>query len=178
MVYLNNPDEMMLVEACLKNNRKAQKALYEKYKDAMYTLAYRVLGNFDDACDALQEGFVQVFRSLENYEAKSSLGAWIRTIVVRAAYKKLNPEIVYQEVDLFESQEFFYWDENMTGDELEKAILNLSPGYRLVFTLIEVEGYTHREVAGMLGISVGTSKSQLFYAKKKLQQELAFLIEP
>ncbi|MEA3443176.1 MAG: RNA polymerase sigma factor [Bacteroidota bacterium] len=178
MVFLNNPDELMLVEACLRNDRKAQKALYEKYKDAMYTLVYRVLGNFDDAADALQEGFIQVFMSLENYQAKSNLGAWIRTIIVRAAYKKLKPEIAFREIELFESAELFYWDDNLSGEEMERAILNLSPGYRLVFTLIEVEGYSHNEVAEMLGITSGTSKSQLFYAKKKLQQELAYLIEP
>ncbi len=177
MVYHNNPDEIMLVKTCLKNDRKAQKALYEKYKDAMYTISFRILGNFDDACDALQEGFIQVFNSLENFQAKSSLGAWIKTIIVRAAYKKLKPEIAFKEIEIHESVELFYWDDNMTGEELEKAILNLSPGYRLVFTLIEVEGYSHNEVAKMLGISPGTSKSQLFYAKKKLQQKLAFLIE-
>ncbi|MCF8370460.1 MAG: RNA polymerase sigma factor [Bacteroidales bacterium] len=178
MVYLNNPDELLLVEACLRSDRKAQKALYEKYKDAMYTLAYRVLGNFDDACDALQEGFIQVFRSLENFEGRSSLGAWIRTIVVRAAYKKLKPEIAFEEIELSENSGLYCWDDNLTSEELERAILNLSPGYRLVFTLVEVEGYKHNEVAEMLGISPGTSKSQLFYAKKKLQEELAYMIEP
>jgi len=177
MVYLNNPDEIMLVKACLKHDRKAQKALYDRYKDAMYTISFRILGNFDDACDALQDGFIQVFRSLENFQAKSSLGAWVKTIVVRAAYKKLKPEIAFKEIEIYESAELFYWDDNMTGEELEKAILKLSSGYRLVFTLIEIEGYSHVEVAKMLGISVGTSKSQLHYAKKQLQKQLAFLIE-
>jgi RNA polymerase sigma-70 factor (ECF subfamily) len=118
-----------------------------------------------------------VFRSLVNFEGRSSLGAWIKTIVVRAAYKKLKPRFDFEDVGLYEEVGLFLCDENLTGEELEKAILNLSPGCRLVFTLVEVEGYKHTEVAEMLGISPGTSKSQLFYAKKKLQQELAFLVE-
>ncbi len=177
MVYLNNPDEMALIEACLENDRKAQKALYYKYKDAMYTLAYRVLGNFDDANDALQDGFIQVFNKLETFRGDSSLGAWIKTIIVRAAYRKLNPRMDFEEIYLIENTELFEWDDNLTGEELERAILNLSPGYRLVFTLIEIEGYKHDEVANMLGISTGTSKSQLHHARKKLQQELAHLVD-
>ena len=168
---------MALVAACLENKRKAQKELYDRYKDAMYTLAYRVLDNFDEAADALQEGFIQVFASLERYRGESSLGAWIRTIIVRAAYKKMKPVWNFEDVDAIPEPDDQLFDDNLTGNELERAILGLSDGYRLVFNLIEVEGYKHHEVAKMLNISVGTSKSQLYHAKKKLQQELAFLVE-
>lgn len=177
MVFSSHPDEAELVEACLKNDRRAQKLMYEKYKDAMFTLAYRILVNFEDAADALQEGFIQVFKSLESFRNEASLGAWIKIIVVRASYRKLKHLFVFEELDKIESEDLVYFDETLSGEELDRAIMALSEGYRLVFTLVEVEGYKHQEVAEILGISVGTSKSQLYHAKQKLQKQLACWVD-
>lgn len=167
-----SPEEQFLLDACLQNNRKQQQALYEKYKDAMYTIACRMLKDSDLACDALQDGFIQVFRGLRSFKGQSTLGAWIKTIIVRACINKLKKEIEQESIPENYNYETIEWDDNLTGEELEKAIEKLPSGYRSVFLLIEVEGYSHKEVAQMLNIAEGTSKSQLYHSKQMLQKLL------
>lgn len=165
--------ETELVQSCLANDRVAQKNLYDKYKKAMYTLAYRITGDFEDANDVLQDAFVKVFRGLPSFRAESTLGAWIKTIVVRTAYSHLRKDRPFFEtVDNLPNQPHVDWGHYLDAEYLEKAILSLPAGYRMVFTLIEIEGYTHKDAAELLGISEGTSKSQLFYAKKRLREIL------
>lgn len=164
--------EVEIVEGCLKNDRKSQIALFERYKDAMYTIAYRILRDEDLACDAIQEGFIRVYGSLKNYEGKSTLGAWIKTIMVRSTLRLIEKRFETIDYETGLKNETIEWDENLTGELLDKAIAELHPGYRSVFVLIEVEGYLHKEVAEMLGISEGTSKSQLSRAKRILQEKL------
>lgn len=173
MSYKQDPAELELVNDCLQHDRQSQKKLYDKYKDAMYTILCRMLNNEDDAADALQEAFIQVFKGLSGYKGISSLGAWIKTIVVRTALARRKNQLQFDEIDERSKEiEPIYWDSNLTGDYLDKAIRGLSNGYRSIFLMVEVEGYTHRETAEMLGISEGTSKSQLFHAKKALQKQL------
>lgn len=165
--------ETELVQSCLANDRLAQKNLYDKYKKAMYTLAYRITGDFEEANDVLQDAFVKVFRGLPSFRSESTLGAWIKTIVVRTAYSHLRKDKVFLEpVDNLPPGSQVDWGHYLDAEYLEKAILSLPDGYRTVFTLIEVEGYSHKEVAELLGISEGTSKSQLFYSKKRLREIL------
>ena len=165
--------ETELVQSCLANDRLAQKNLYDKYKKAMYTLAYRITGDFEDANDVLQDAFVKVFRGLPSFRAESTLGAWIKTIVVRTAYSHLRKDKpFFESVDNLPPGAQVDWGHYLNAEYLEKAILSLPNGYRTVFTLIEVEGYSHKEVAALLGISEGTSKSQLFYSKKRLREIL------
>lgn len=162
----------------MNREQHAQRLLYDRYKDAMYTILCRMLDDEDDAADALQDAFVEVFRSLEKYRRLSSLGAWIKVIVIRAGLaqqrtKKIDFEPI---TDRLPEEHSLVWDENMTGEYLHTAIRQLSPGYRNVFLLIEVEGYSHKEAAELLQITEGTSKSQLFNAKKILQQKLKKLM--
>lgn len=164
--------EAELIKACLENNRFAQRTLYDRYKRAMYTLAYRLTNDFDDANDVLQDAFLDVFRKLENYRGEATLGAWIRAIVVRKAYRKLEKPKMWQLVEEIPEATAVDWGEAINAEYLEKAIQALPEGFRTVFILIEVEGYTHKETAEILGVSEGTSKSQLFYAKKKLREML------
>jgi RNA polymerase sigma-70 factor (ECF subfamily) len=166
--------ENQLVEACLNNDRLAQKKLYDKYKKAMYSLSYRITGDFEAANDVLQDAFVKVFRGLPSFRAESTLWAWIKTIVVRTAYSYLRKDKVFlEDIDNLTKQPKVDWGHYLDTEYLEKAILSLPEGYRMVFVLVEIEGYTHKEVASMLGISEGTSKSQLFYSKKKLREILS-----
>ncbi|RMG27738.1 MAG: RNA polymerase sigma factor [Bacteroidetes bacterium] len=164
--------EQALVEGCLRQDRRSQRMLYERYKDAMYTLAYRITNDFDLAADVLQEAFLGVFNGLPQFQQRSTLGAWIRTIVVRTAYKKIRKEARHIPLEAHEEQEAIDWGTHLDVEYLEKAIQSLPAGYRSVFVLIEIEGYTHKEVAELLGISPGTSKSQLHYAKKLLRKRL------
>ncbi|WP_019948689.1 RNA polymerase sigma factor [Hymenobacter aerophilus] len=169
-------DEQLLLSACLTHDRQAQYRLYERYKTAMFSSALRILGSRDLAQDALQDAFVQVFQQLQNFRQQSALGAWIKTIVVRRALLTLRQE---QRMEVYDSdrhtEPLVAWHDSLTGEALEKAIGELPDGYRATFCLIEVEGYSHREAAELLGTSEGTSKSQLHHAKRLLQRKLQFL---
>ena len=165
--------EAELVEACRRQDRRAQKELYDRYSRAMYTACYRICGSFDLASDALQEGFLKVFQKLDTYRGESTVGAWMKVVIVRTALNKIRRKKVTEDLPLNYADEEIDWGTSALDVEyLEKAIQRLPDGYRSVFVLIEVEGYKHAEVAEMLGITVGTSKSQLFYAKKKLREFL------
>lgn len=154
----------------------AQRELFLSYKDAMFSVLYRLLGNIEEAEEALQDGFVKVFKSLSSFQSKSTLGAWMKTIFVREALQRLRKvQPLSNEEEKVVNVESITFDDSLTGEVLEKAILSLEDGFRSVFLLIEVEGYKHREVADMLQISEGTSKSQLSRAKKKLKTLLSDL---
>ncbi len=173
MVHTTSMTEKEIIDGCLANDSMAQKALYEKYKKAMYTLAYRITGDFESANDVLQDGFLKVFKGLPGFRRESTLGAWIKTIVIRTAYSKVRKnKIFFEPLDNIDTGELIDWGDYLAAEYLEKAIMSLPDGYRMVFTMIEVEGYSHKEVAEKLEISVGTSKSQLFYAKRRLREML------
>ena len=171
--------ERDLVEGCTRNNRIAQHELYHKYCNAMFSTTYRILNNYENAQDALQDAFIQVFRDIRQFRGTSTLGAWIKTIVVRSALHKLRTE-KRLELELLDSsfeESFVPVPEYLNSEYLEKAILTLPDGCRTVFLLVEVEGYSHAETAKMLNVTTGTSKSQLFHARKLLKQRLALKIE-
>lgn len=168
-------DDIALVDACISQNRVAQRTLYKRYCDAMFTLAVRMVGNNLEAEEVLQDAFLNVFSNLATFRRESSLGAWIKTIVIRCALRFIRKRKEWSFSDLSDENigETLDWGRRSIDVEyLEKVILSLPTGYRTVFVLIEIEGYSHQEVAEMLGIGVGTSKSQLFNAKKQLKKEL------
>jgi len=171
--------ERELVHGCTRNDRIAQRDLYHKYCDAMFTIAYRIVNNRDDAHDALQDAFIQVFRDIGQYRFDSTLGAWIKTIVVRTSLRLLtkNRNLAYADMDEAKSDEMILIPDTLNSEYLEKVILSLPDGYRTIFLLTEVEGYTHEETANMLGISPGTSKSQLHHAKKMLKNRLSSVMD-
>lgn len=175
MTFTISDTESALVDACLNNESLAQKALYDRYKDAMYTVAYRITNDFELAQDVLQDAFIQIFKSLKNFRKESTIGAWIKIIVVRTALKAIKKQPHFSPIEDYiigNANQYIDWGNHLDSEYLEKAIQSLPEGYRAVFVLIEVEGYAHREVAELLGISEGTSKSQLFHAKKKLRAML------
>lgn len=167
-----NNDEKVII-GCINQDRKSQKLLYEKYCNAMFTTAYRITGDRDEAHDVLQEAFIQVFKDIESFKGNSTIGAWIKTITVRTALRAIKKKFLFDDIEEQEQLYSIEPDISINLDYLENAIAKLSEGYRTVFLLIEVEGYTHKETASMLGISEGTSKSQLFHAKKLLKRYLA-----
>jgi RNA polymerase sigma factor (sigma-70 family) len=143
----------------------------------MYTIAFRIVNDPDLASDVIQEAFIQVFTDIKQFRGDSTLGAWIKTIVVRSAFRGLKKENSFAPLNTNHNGETITWPEEMNGEDLEKAILSLADGCRVIFLLIEVEGYKHREVAEILNISEGTSKSQLYYAKKQLKLILKDYVE-
>ena len=177
MLTVAKMTEAELIAACRREERLAQKELYDRYCRAMYTVSYRICGDFDLANDALQEAFLKVYQKLHTFRGESRIGAWIKVIVVRTALAKIKREPTMDPLPPnFNDQRIDWGTHRIDIDYLEKAIQRLPEGYRSVFVLIEVEGYGHKDVAEMLGISIGTSKSQLFYAKKKLYGDYIFCI--
>lgn len=166
--------ERELIDSCIANDRMAQRMLYERYKRAMFTLAYRITGDFELAGEALQDAFLKVFQFLGDFQGKSTLGAWIKTIVVRTAIRKSQRRpMQYDELQPFNEKGALDWGiQALDAEYLERAIQSLPEGYREVFVLAEIEGLSHREIGEVCGISEGTSKSQLFYAKKRLREML------
>lgn len=173
MPFTISMTEAELIEGCLAQDRLAQKTLYDRYSQAMFTIAYRITNDYEMAADVLQEGFLKVFMNMHQFRRESTLGAWIKTIVIRTALSKIKKRILFEPLEPSHTSDWVDWGTRLDTEYLEKAIQGLPEGYRAVFVLIEVEGYSHKEVAEMLSISVGTSKSQLFYAKKKLREALA-----
>ncbi|PCJ66130.1 MAG: RNA polymerase subunit sigma-24 [Bacteroidetes bacterium] len=160
-----------LITACIEGDRTAQQKLYVNYCDAMYTLAYRITKNHELANDSLQDAFIEVFKNLKSYDGSGTIGSWIKTIVIRKAVKTIRYEVRYESMEgVSEPMTENY--ENFTSHLLEKAIQSLPDGARTVFTLVEIEGYKHTEIAKMLHVNEGTSRSQLSYAKKLLRTYL------
>jgi RNA polymerase sigma factor (sigma-70 family) len=171
-IHNRSENESELVAGCIRNDRVKQKCLFDQYKNAMYTTALRIVGNSDIAQDILQDAFIDIFENIADFRFESTLGTWIKTIVIRKALHGLKLEHQHESIELADRQEFENKSTDFTAYELERAIQSLPESARAVFLLIEVEGYKHQEVAEMLEISIGTSKSQLNYSKKLLQKRL------
>ncbi|MCF8399494.1 MAG: sigma-70 family RNA polymerase sigma factor [Bacteroidales bacterium] len=161
-----------IIKGCIRKDAESQKHLYYSYSDEMYTTAFRILKEEHLAADVLHDAFLLIFRDIKNLKNYDALRSWIKSIVVNTSLKTLKRNRRIHYTDEIPEHILQAEYDPMNGEQLEKAILKLPEGYRVVFLLIEVEGYKHQEVAKMLGISVGTSKSQLFYAKKALRKML------
>jgi RNA polymerase sigma factor (sigma-70 family) len=148
-------DDHELIRRCIVQDRHAQKELYEKY-----------------ANDILQESFIEIFGDLKNFRGESGLFGWMKTIVYRKSLLHLKIESKFINYDNDKHDEQIVWRDDLTTEFLDKAIRELPDGYRAVFLLAEVDGYKHKEIAEMMGIAEGTSKSQLYHAKKLLQKML------
>jgi RNA polymerase sigma-70 factor (ECF subfamily) len=162
-----------LIKECLQNNRAAQKQLYEQHAEAMLGLCYRYTKSRADAQDVLQEGFIRVFKNLHQYKHSGELGGWIRRVMVTTALNYLKRNAKYQHDLSFDKVELHpVSDENpglkLDTKELASLIQQLPTGYQTIFNLFAVEGYTHVEIAAMLGISEGTSRSQYARARALL----------
>lgn len=166
-----------LIAGCINKNNQARKELYIKYCKDLFTVAYHIVHDRDLSNDILHDSFLKIFSSISKLRNNDALKAWMRKIVVNISLQtiKKSKKIDYYEDIIEESQ--VIWPEPMSGESLDKAMFKLPDGYRIVFALIEIEGYKHHEVAKMLNISEGTSKSQLFHAKKHLRKSLSSLTE-
>ena len=168
-------DDYQLVKECLKNNALAQKALYDRFAQAMLAVCYRYTKSIADAEDVLQEGFVKVFKNLHQFKAEGELGAWIRRIMVTTAINYLKKNSRYQTELLFGEEHLHVVPShqpaiNIEAKELADLMRQLPAGYQTIFNLYAVEGYSHAEIAKMLGIQEGTSRSQYARARALLIQ--------
>lgn len=158
-------DYNKLVADCLKLKPGAQRQLYEHFAPVMLGVCFRYTKSVADAEDILQEGFVKVFRYLSQYRQEGELGAWIRKIMVNAALNYLKKNRKYQNDLSFEETPLHPVSDDdpsilLQTKELAELIRQLPTGFQLIFNLYAIEGYSHIEIAAMLGISDGTSRSQ------------------
>lgn len=164
-----------LIQACIKGDRYSQNQLYELFAPKMFAVCLRYARNREEAEEIVQEGFVQVFRSLHNFRFNGSFEGWIRKIMVYCSiqhYRSKSKMHVVINLDASYAEDI--GDEDITAQigkkELLKMIQTLPPAYRMVFNLYVFEGMKHREIAEHLGIAEGTSKSNFYDAKTILQR--------
>lgn len=170
--------EDQLIKKVIKGHPRAQKTFYEMFAPKMYGVAIRYSRDRDEANDILQEGFIKIFNNLHSFRSEGSLEGWVRRTIVNTAinYYKKNVKHHHQAnmdmVMIFEESDTVSAIDKMSADELLQKISELPDGYRTVFNLNVIEGYTHKEIGEMLDISENTSKSQLARAKSYLQKRI------
>jgi RNA polymerase sigma factor (sigma-70 family) len=166
-------DHSQLIKNCLKDKAAAQRQLYDEFASAMLAVCYRYTKSLQDAEDVLQNGFVRVFKFLDQYNEEGELGAWIRRIMVNTALNYLKKSKKYQHDLLFDQTELHaITNDNpevlLHAKELAELIRQLPTGYQTIFNLYAVEGFSHVEIGQMLGISENTSRSQYMRARHLL----------
>ncbi|MEO6404696.1 MAG: RNA polymerase sigma factor [Ferruginibacter sp.] len=166
------------IRGCIKQDAACQKELYNRYAGKMLGVCQRYARNNADAEDMLQEAFIKIFDKMHQFKFEGSFEGWIRRIVVNTALKKYSLTRYSKEVSVYEVKETngIYADaaaySHLTEKDLLVLINNLPDGYRLIFNLYVIEGYAHEEIAEMLGIQAGTSRSQLVKARSLLQKQI------
>jgi RNA polymerase sigma-70 factor (ECF subfamily) len=179
-------DESQLIIACKKQNRDAQKALYEKYAPVMMAVCIRYLGDVESARDLLHDGFIRVFTQISSYSGKGSFEGWLRRIFVNLALENFRKE---KKKNQF-IEEYSYIlnneDDSQSDDLIEigdipreqvlDMIKSLPPGYRTVFNLYIFEEMSHKQIAEELGINEAASRSQFFRAKNLLKNKISAVL--
>lgn len=168
-------NEKQLIKRAVSGNQKAQQAIYEKFSPMMLGVCRQYVKDLQYAEDVMVSAFVKVFKGLHSFEHRGSFEGWIRRIMVRESISFLRKRqfVVYDTDVLENNQGQAVSDMSLTDVEHLQTLIDALPeGYKMVFVLYAVEGYKHQEIAEMLNISEGTSKSQLFKARKLLQENL------
>lgn len=174
--------EQELILGCKKGKSKYQKLLYEKYSAKMLAICSRYFQTKDEAQDALQDGFIKVFTKIEEFRFEGSFEGWIKRIMVTTSLNLHRQNLKhYYHTDIdqegFQVQDYSIDYDNLHVEDIMNLIQSMPNGYKLVFNLFEIEGYSHAEIAEMLEVSVNTSKSQLLKARKYLQKRIGFKVE-
>jgi len=164
-----------IVNGCIQKNALAQEFLYKKFSRKMMGVCLRYSDSQEEAEDVVQNGFISVFENIVSFKGTGSLEGWVRKIMTNTALtnirknKKLKQNIALENVE-YALASVSFTDENFAVKDLLKIIQTLPPGFRTVFNLYAIEGYSHKEIGDMLDISEGTSKSQYSRAKAHLQK--------
>jgi RNA polymerase sigma-70 factor (ECF subfamily) len=173
-----------IVNGCVRNDRNCQKVIFEMYYGKMMSACLRYISDKDEAQDILQEGFIKVFNNIAKFDFNGSLEGWVRRIIVNTAIDHIRKK----KKDIFQvtDHEFIINNYNNEGDETEDeniyanlktteimdAIKQLTPAYRTVFSMYVIDGFSHQQIADLLNINIGTSKSNLAKARMNLQKIL------
>jgi len=165
-----------ILEGCEKHDRKSQRLLYKQFFGYAMSICIRYTRNYSDAMEVLNDAFMKVFTQIKKFDQSRSFKSWFRRILINSSIDHLKKEIKYQEQQDIEELEVDNnhprADQSIQHEELIRLIQQLTPAYRSVFNLYVIDGYGHEEIASILGISVGTSKSNLAKARRNLREML------
>lgn len=168
------PDEKELIRLAVEQNRQAQQQVYAKYSSKMLSVCRQYIKDIQEAEDVLLMAFLKVFTHLKSFEYNGSFEGWIRRIVINEciSFIRVKKQVKYTDDEIYFEESFNNIESKLSVDDIQILIDHLPDGYRMVFNLYVIEGYKHREIAKMLDINEGTSKSQLSHARKMLQEQL------
>lgn len=164
-----------IIKKCKSQDRSGQKELFEMYKDILYPICLRYVKNENEAEDVFIEGFYKIFSKIDGYKSEGSFEGWMKKIMVNESLmylrkrNRLGLMVDLNDIDIADIPDS---EESIDFEEFLKILQDLPDGYRTVFNLYVIEGYKHREIAEILGISLNTSKSQLILAKKRIAELL------
>lgn len=171
-----------LIKGCLQEDAACQRMLFARYSSALLGVSRRYARNLEDAEDILQDAFIKIFKKLDQYKSEGSFEGWMRRVVVNTALKKYTVSRYNKEVttdDIKDNSPANAQDvpafNHLSEKELLVLINNLPDGYRIIFNMYVIEGYQHDEIAALLKIQPGTSRSQLVKARNLLQKEILHL---
>lgn len=169
--------DLQLIDSCIKGNRASQKALYDRLAPRMFPLCMRYVGDKVQAEDILQEGFITLFTRLGSFKGEGSFDGWARKIFVTTALMSLRKKDALKMSEELDTVRGMKADlpsqgQNIGYKELMKLVMELPAGFRTVFNMYAVEGYSHKEIGEMLGITETTSRTQLSRARTWLQNKI------
>jgi RNA polymerase sigma-70 factor (ECF subfamily) len=166
-----------IIQDCKKGRHKAQRKLFDFFANHMFSVCMRYLNNTEEAEDVLSQGFTKVFKSIKDMEYRdmNSLRAWIKKIMINESLMQLRKSVNFSLVSVEEAEEITYQDHSMDNLDVQyilEMLNELPPGYKTILNLYAIEGYSHAEIASMLGINEGTSRSQLSKARNMMKDKL------
>ena len=170
-------EEKELIELAVENNRHAQHQIYSKYAPKMLSVCRQYIKDVHQAEDIMITAFMKVFTNLKNFKHEGSFEGWIRRIMINESisFIRVQKKVKFLEDENFVEEKANNIESQFSVEDIQFLIDNLPDGYKMVFNLYAIEGYKHQEIAEMLKISEGTSKSQLSHARKLLQQQITDL---
>jgi RNA polymerase sigma-70 factor (ECF subfamily) len=170
-------EEKELIELAVKNNRHAQHKIYSKFSPKMLSVCRQYIKDLHQAEDIMITAFMKVFTNLKNFKHEGSFEGWIRRIMINEciSYIRVQKKVKFIEDENYFEESFNNIESQFSVEDIQFLIDNLPDGYKMVFNLYAIEGYKHQEIAEMLGINEGTSKSQLSHARKMLQNNISKL---
>lgn len=165
-----------LIRDIAKGKRKAQEQLYDEYSPLVMGICMRYMKDYDLASDVFQESFVKIYSSITQVEQIEKLGGWIRRVTVNTALDYLKSAKTYEEIEEYglELSDQYYADlmDRLSSEVILSAVNRLPDGYRVIFNMSVIDGFSHKDISQHLGISESTSRSQLTYAKRALKKYL------
>ena len=176
VLYLNQ-EEKEIIRLAIENNRSAQQKIYVQFSSKMLSVCRQYVKDIHQAEDIMMTAFMKVFSNLKNFQHNGSFEGWIRRIMVNEciSHIRVQKKVSFIEDENYFEESFNNIESRFSVDDIQFLIDSLPDGYKIVFNLSAIEGYKHKEISSMLGITEGTSKSQLSHARKMLKEQIRAL---